>query len=384
MILRQYAARRTAPVFRDRRIAGLVLAGIAATTGAAAARAATIDTVVDAQAGPWSQAINPSFDYGLHDNSAPTIVHGLTGGEQVSISYVSGVTTDIGGLPPVGANGYAGFGSAFTDPVLGHYPGYYTTSPASANLGALVGTFATSSGQIVGTPFLIGNGPLTVTDPAGATQLMLGLNDNLYADNSGALTVAVTAKSLGAQTPVSSRSGPWSTATNPSFNYGFHDNQGPTVVKGLTSGDRIRVKYKSGLTSTIGGLPPTDANGYAALNINSAFVDTVLGNYPGFYTAHPGTVYLGELIGTFADSAGNIVGTPFAIDDDQLDLVDPPGATQLLIGLNDNLYEDNTGDLSIDVTVTQDTTIAEPQTLLLLAAGLGGIGVVRRRQFAPA
>ncbi len=183
MILRHNAPRKTASVFRDRRAASLVLAGIAATTGAGAARAATIDTVVDAQAGPWSQAVNPSFDYGLHDNAAPTIVHGLTSGEQVSISYVFGVTTDIGGLPPVGPTGYAGFGSNFTDPVLGHYPGFYTASPAAANLGALIGTFATSSGQIVGTPFLVGNGPLTVTDPVGATQLLLGLNDNLYADN---------------------------------------------------------------------------------------------------------------------------------------------------------------------------------------------------------
>jgi hypothetical protein len=55
----------------------------------------------------------------------------------------------------------------------------------------------------VGTPFAIGDGPLTVTDPAGATQLQLGINDDIYyygssgyPDNTGSLLISVEANSL--------------------------------------------------------------------------------------------------------------------------------------------------------------------------------------------
>lgn len=54
----------------------------------------------------------------------------------------------------------------------------------------LVGTFA-NNGVIVGRPFPIGNGPTALTVPAGANQLLLGINDNRYGDNSGSFTVVV-------------------------------------------------------------------------------------------------------------------------------------------------------------------------------------------------
>jgi len=54
-----------------------------------------------------------------------------------------------------------------------------------------VGTFATSTGQIVGTPFAVGNLG-TVTIPVGAMQLQLGVNDNLYGDNSGSWNIQIS------------------------------------------------------------------------------------------------------------------------------------------------------------------------------------------------
>lgn len=56
---------------------------------------------------------------------------------------------------------------------------------------ALVGTFA-NNGLIVGQPFVIGNGPAALTVPAGANQLLLGINDNFYGDNAGSFTVSVS------------------------------------------------------------------------------------------------------------------------------------------------------------------------------------------------
>ena len=90
----------------SRRAAALRLALLAAGSLCAfSAPAATILTNVGSQAGPWSQATNSSFDYGLGDNGAPTIVHGLTAGESVAISAVSGTTTEGSGFPAVDANG---------------------------------------------------------------------------------------------------------------------------------------------------------------------------------------------------------------------------------------------------------------------------------------
>jgi hypothetical protein len=70
-------------------------------------------------------------------------------------------------------------------------------NPASYPIfsGELVGTFANQSGVIVGSPFVIANGPLTVVVPTGANRLQLGINDNLFSDNVGAYTIGVTVPS---------------------------------------------------------------------------------------------------------------------------------------------------------------------------------------------
>lgn len=55
----------------------------------------------------------------------------------------------------------------------------------------LVGTFAGNNGQIVGTPFALGDfGTFTV--PTGATQLQLGVNDITYWDNQGSWNIQIT------------------------------------------------------------------------------------------------------------------------------------------------------------------------------------------------
>src|SRR5438067_5360932 len=58
----------------------------------------------------------------------------------------------------------------------------------------LVGTFA-NNGVIVGQPFPIGNGPTALKVPAGANQLLLGINDNYYGDNSGFFNVSISSRS---------------------------------------------------------------------------------------------------------------------------------------------------------------------------------------------
>jgi hypothetical protein len=116
-------------------------------------------------------------------------------GGQYTIQYISG-TTSSGGIFTsfYDANGNPGYVTNMNGGTSdNHFPSYYF-NPATypTYLAELVGTFADSSGDIVGTPFPIGD-LATVTAPAGATQLQLGINDDIYHDNSGSLQIQVSA-----------------------------------------------------------------------------------------------------------------------------------------------------------------------------------------------
>jgi hypothetical protein len=151
-----------------------------------AAGPANADTVtVAGNAGPWSVALNPSDSYGDGAEVAPTSVS-VTSGVSYVIQYVSGTTVSTPGDPPEDANGYT-----FFPPLKSGAPGKYTTT--APFLDELVGVFTDASGVIIGSPLVIGDGPVTELAPVGATALDLGINDNKYSDNSGSLQVSVTA-----------------------------------------------------------------------------------------------------------------------------------------------------------------------------------------------
>ena len=61
----------------------------------------------------------------------------------------------------------------------------------------MIGAFTDASGVVIGTPFATGDGPFTIPVPAGAIYLDLGVNDDIYSDNSGALLVDVTGLASG-------------------------------------------------------------------------------------------------------------------------------------------------------------------------------------------
>jgi hypothetical protein len=95
-------------------------------------------------------------------------------------------------------------------------------------------------------------------------------------------------------------------------------------------------------------------------------------------------IYLVELVGTFADSTGAIVGTPFALGNGPTDIIAPAGATELLLGINDDIYSDNTGSFLVDVTgpgAAIPPSVPEPGSLVLLGTSLGllaAFGLQRR------
>ena len=149
-----------------------------------------------------------------------------------------------------------------------------------------------------------------------------------------------------------------------SFSYGNRaglDNGPPTTVI-VTAGDLVTIQYMSGTTSPESGIN-LDANGCCT---------------PSNTATNPGNVLLSELMGTFAFN-GVIVGTPFAIGDASLSLVAPATANELLLGINDNVYGDNSGSLTVSVTEVA-SSVPEPSTWAMTIAGFLGLGLIAYRR----
>jgi hypothetical protein len=160
-----------------------------------ATQATTVGYVVDGRSGPWlylDGGLNTSFQYGVNDQIAPTVVPGLTYGQLVSVAYVSGTVQNSYFSPGYDAAGDLGSpNAAGPENSNGAFPGYFALDPNTTFAYDLIGVFADNSGQLVGAPFAIGNGPGPFAVPAGATRLQLGVNDNLFGDNAGAWNLDV-------------------------------------------------------------------------------------------------------------------------------------------------------------------------------------------------
>jgi PEP-CTERM motif len=182
-----------------KRLATFVLTLTVLLLGAAGSTRADLFTV-DSQAGPWlySATLNSAFTYGVGDMTAPTTISAADGfdftpGGTFTVTYVSGLTSPFGGVPYADASGDPGYDASNNSGSSGmFFPSLYINSLSyPAFLNALIGTFADDSGAIVGTPFLVGNlGSFVV--PVGATRLQLGVNDDIFSDNTGALIVDVS------------------------------------------------------------------------------------------------------------------------------------------------------------------------------------------------
>lgn len=170
----------------------LIVASLVAWAGVASAQSVSVTTTVQGNQGPWmsvSGGLNSAYPYDLGGYTPPTVISGTSGlsfsaGLSLTVSYVSGLVSIGTGWPFVDANGTPGY-----NPIgYGLTPANYMNPPYT--MSELVGTFANSSGSIVGTPFAIGDlGTFTI--PSGATQLQLGVMDFEYGDNSGSWTVKV-------------------------------------------------------------------------------------------------------------------------------------------------------------------------------------------------
>lgn len=170
-------------------------------------QAASVAVTVDSQAMPWlwdTVSLNTTRPFGLQDGTLPTVVDSSSGisfapGGTLTITYLSGLTSAFFGRPPeVDGQGYGPnppspfeFDANDNPGSSGQPQPSLYMSPYPIYLNTLVGTFADSSGNIVGTPFAVFNGPASVLVPLGASRLQLGINDDIFADNTGSLDVNV-------------------------------------------------------------------------------------------------------------------------------------------------------------------------------------------------
>ncbi len=194
----------------------------------------------------------------------------------------------------------------------------------------------------------------------------------------GMLALAFSASGATFTASVDSKDMPWTWSNgglNTSFQYGSLNGSGPAIINAsdgvsFGAGSSINLSYVSGTTSTCGRCPQVDANGWTAASTGNSDPSKYISISP---------VYLMGLVGTFADSAGAIVGTPFTIGDEPASLLVPTGATQLQLGLNDDNFQDNSGSLNVLVSgAAAGTSTPEPATFLLLGAALcTGAGVRR-------
>jgi hypothetical protein len=191
------------------RIIAAALAIAALTTAAPAAQpppaGLSKPVTIQGTQGPWffmrgPRGTNADIPYGVGDQSMPEVISNLSGfdfkpGALFTVKYVRGSVTlsadgryrapNASGSPSLVVNDSSGssgdnFPSAFFD--RADYP---------AHLGALTGAFADGLGEIIGKPFLIGNAR-SFKVPAGATRLELGINDDVFLDNSGSFNVIVS------------------------------------------------------------------------------------------------------------------------------------------------------------------------------------------------
>ncbi|HTZ70071.1 MAG TPA: hypothetical protein VMB71_05410, partial [Acetobacteraceae bacterium] len=114
-------------------------------------------------------------------------------GQTLQIKYLSGQICPGGGYPCVDARGYSGF---VTDHNLGnsgtYFPSLYVKKEPTY-LEELIGVYTDSKGKLIGRPFAVPDRHAQAI-PAGATQLQLGANDDIFSDNTGSWLIKVTVK----------------------------------------------------------------------------------------------------------------------------------------------------------------------------------------------
>ena len=102
------------------------------------------------------------------------------------------------------------------------------------------------------------------------------------------------------------------------------------------------------------------------------------GLFPSFYSSD--SANLGRLIGVFTDDNGAIKGDPFALGAGSFSVLAPLEATRLQFGINDDLFPDNSGTFTFDVTQSAIAAVPVPPAVWLFGSALLGLTAMRKRK----
>lgn len=215
------------------------------------------------------------------------------------------------------------------------------------------------------------SGNLIGTDVTGSTAIgnrngieIISFNpeqsasDNLIVDN-------LISGNGGVEHTVSAQAEPWdwNEVLNTAFQFGVQDGLPATIID-LASleaepGDTISVGYRRGLTDAFNFEPSVDGNGYVGSEFKNDDPGSSGNGFPSKYVnPEEYDVYLNALIGVFTDDegniitkddAGNIIRNPLSIKNGR-ELIVPAGATRLQLGVNDDVFDLNRGELTVVVS----------------------------------
>ncbi|CAL4869658.1 hypothetical protein MMA231_03950 (plasmid) [Asticcacaulis sp. MM231] len=139
----------------------------------------------------------------------------------------------------------------------------------------------------------------------------------------------------------------WDSRVNPDYPIGIGDGSAPAAAEALAlkSGNKIHITATGGTQTFPGGtmIGPEGQQDYTADDypggsgqfFPSKYVDPL--DFPAF---------LNELIGVFVDAKGRIISKPFPVGKDWKGVV-PTGAVKLQFGINDDVLNDNSGEISV-------------------------------------
>ena len=209
---------------------------------------------------------------------------------------------------------------------------------------------------------------------------------NLLALSALAALAASAAHATTTNINVSGSQGPWEQSINPNLPYGTGDNQAPASASAgfdFAVGGVFTITYISGTTTNGLGSSSYDALGQTSYLANDNGGTSGDGFPSKNLPSSDYPVYLSEVVGAFADANGKVIGTPFVVGDGAKETVTEVGVTQLLLGVNDDIFDDNSGSLTMQVSGPTAAGVPEPATWAIMLAGFGGLGVAmrsRRRQ----
>jgi hypothetical protein len=160
--------------------------------------AATIPyvVVVDSKVKPWvfTGGLNTSFPFGDGSGTAPIVVFSnLVAGNYIGVTTVGGLVDCGTGLGPFDANGAPSFITGDTIDHGVYYPSHYFVNGKTLGLGGLCGAFTDSTGQVI-QAVQIGTTQSGLLVPVGATQFQVGIDDNIFGDNTGSFSLNITAE----------------------------------------------------------------------------------------------------------------------------------------------------------------------------------------------